>query len=408
MDIKIFDKYTRKTILTYIIIMVIFTMANSIFAPVFIPYMTSRGLSIFQANLVLSITMGTIFLLEIPTGVISDLVGRKMSFSISLILMIVAKLIFLFSFRLWSFCIAAVVDGIAFAFSSGSLEAWFVEKMKESGAKRYEGIFGYVGKWCMYGSIAAGFAGGFIVLKSYTYLWILSMVLLISCEFIVMKYVKEDVVKFNNNSFNFEAGLKAMKIICIDSLEMCKKNKILLFLLIISSLDALFLGGCFQLWSQYLPSVIKFKGVISSMWILLAFSTIIGNNIVQRIDWKNKDRLKIVVILNGFVAVAFILAGVIKNGWVIIIMFMLKNIITGIKRPMTNSIMNENIKDSNRSTIMSFFSQCNSLFLNIGLLTMGAIATEMGVPMSWLIGGILFISVIPIWWLMNKDISKTF
>jgi hypothetical protein len=76
---------------------------------------------------------------------------------------------------------------------------------------------------------------------------------------------------------------------------------------------------------------------------------------------------------------------------------MLKNIITGIKRPMTNSIMNENIKDSNRSTIMSFFSQCNSLFLNIGLLTMGAIATEMGVPMSWLIGGILFISVIPIW-----------
>ncbi|MCK4260633.1 MAG: hypothetical protein KAX49_16775 [Halanaerobiales bacterium] len=61
------------------------------------PYVVSKGLTAFYFNIILAITMFTIFLFEIPTGAFADLLGRKRSFILSLLLMAVAKVVFMIS-----------------------------------------------------------------------------------------------------------------------------------------------------------------------------------------------------------------------------------------------------------------------------------------------------------------------
>lgn len=403
------EKYNdkvKKIITTYITIMVIFTMGNSIFAPIFIPYMTGKGMSTFEANLVMSVIMFTIFLFEIPTGVISDLFGRKKSFAISLILMIIAKIVFLLSFNLLGFCIGAVIDGVAFAFSSGSLEAWVVDEVKKNGMEKFQTIFASVGKYSRYASIIAGFIGGYLITRSYSYVWILSAIFLIICTIIVLKYVEEDKSNFVKKKMNVKEGWKGMKEITQKSLKECRKNSLLLFLILLASFEALFLGGCFQLWTKHIPEVISINGIISWVWALLAVSAIIGNTIVQKMNWKDESRLTIVMILNSLTSIIFIAAGLFKNGWAIIAVFMLKNIITGIKRPIIGSVLNENIDDRNRSTILSFNSQCVSIFHNVGLLAMGAIAARSGIKASWFAAGVLFFSVVPMWIIMKRKFEQ--
>ncbi len=396
----------KKIIRTYIIIMVIFTMGNSIFAPIFIPYMTGKGMSTFEANFVMSVIMFTIFIFEIPTGVLSDLFGRKKSFAISLILMIIAKLVFLLSFNLLGFCIGAIIDGVAFAFSSGSLDAWVVDEVKKNGMEKFQKIFACVGKYSRYASIIAGFIGGYLITRSYSYVWIFSAVLLVICTIVVLKYVEEDKSDFVKQKINIKDGWKGMKEITHKSIQECKNNSLLLFLILLGSFEALFLGGCFQLWTKHIPEVISINGIISWVWVLLAFSAIIGNTIVQKMNWKDENRLTIVMILNSITSIIFIAAGLFKNGWVIIAVFMLKNIITGIKRPIIDSVFNENINDGNRSTILSFNSQCVSIFHNIGLIAMGALATQSGIKVSWFVAGVLFFSVVPMWIIMRRKFEQ--
>lgn len=91
------------------------------------PYMTlfflGRGFSFLQINSMWGIIVLTMFLAEIPTGMLADRWGRRRAIQAAIFLQFLGELLFLFIQDYWLLVIDAVIAGLGFAFGSGALEA---------------------------------------------------------------------------------------------------------------------------------------------------------------------------------------------------------------------------------------------------------------------------------------------
>ncbi len=90
----------------------------------------ARGLNLFEIGLVVGVYSLTIVLLEVPTGGLADVVGRKRVATLAYGCIALASLTFLFAFSLPVFLLAFILNGIGRALSSGALDAWFVDSLQ--------------------------------------------------------------------------------------------------------------------------------------------------------------------------------------------------------------------------------------------------------------------------------------
>lgn len=93
------------------------------YIPVGTLYLQSKGLNYVQINSMWGIIVGTMFLTEVPTGVIADRIGHKRAINVALGLQVLGEVIYIFARGYASFALAAVVGGLGFAFGSGCVEA---------------------------------------------------------------------------------------------------------------------------------------------------------------------------------------------------------------------------------------------------------------------------------------------
>ena len=92
----------------------------------------SRGLSLVQVSGIESAVIGFVFLLEIPTGVLADRIGRKWSVAGSLFCLMCAEFLFVFVRSYWAYIIVAFLTGSGFAFASGATESLVYDSLPQS------------------------------------------------------------------------------------------------------------------------------------------------------------------------------------------------------------------------------------------------------------------------------------
>ena len=78
------------------------------YAPVATLYLQGRGLNYVQINSLWGIIVGTMFLTEIPTGMLADRLGRKRAITVALALQLLGEVIFVFADSYWPFALASV------------------------------------------------------------------------------------------------------------------------------------------------------------------------------------------------------------------------------------------------------------------------------------------------------------
>lgn len=103
------------------------------YIPVGTLYLRGRGLSYLQINSLWGIIVGTMFLTEIPTGVIADRVGRKRAINVALGLQLLGEVVFVFARNYASFALSAAIGGLGFAFGSGCVEALVYDALQAEG-----------------------------------------------------------------------------------------------------------------------------------------------------------------------------------------------------------------------------------------------------------------------------------
>lgn len=102
-----------------------------------------RGLNLLQISTIESVVIGTLFLMEVPTGVVADRIGRKWSIAASTALLMIAEAIFIVAQDYALYLFIAFLTGTGFAFASGAVESMVYDSLppddRENAMKRAMG-----------------------------------------------------------------------------------------------------------------------------------------------------------------------------------------------------------------------------------------------------------------------------
>lgn len=98
--------------------------------PFWILLRLERGLTLAEAGLVTAVYMVTVAVLELPTGGLSDALGRRVVLVAGAAFGIASLAVLLVAQSVWAFAVTAVLHGAERALRSGPLEAWYVDTVR--------------------------------------------------------------------------------------------------------------------------------------------------------------------------------------------------------------------------------------------------------------------------------------
>ena len=136
------------------------------FEPFLMLILISLGFSFFQIGVLIAIREITVNLLEIPSGAIADVTGRRGSMMVSFVAYIVSFLVFAQTANFWMFAVAMVLYGIGDSFRTGTHKAMIFEWLRLQGrTDEKTKIYGITRSWSKIGSAASGvIAASFVFL----------------------------------------------------------------------------------------------------------------------------------------------------------------------------------------------------------------------------------------------------
>lgn len=365
---------------------------------IFVIYLIAINFTVTEVGLILAMTSLLIILFEIPTGVIADVFGRKLSTFISLFSNAFAILIlFLTTNKLWIF-ISAIIGAISFTFRSGAEEAWNIDYFLHYGKKKYlnrilsrqKSIFSITG------FIALSISSALLILFKNTYgfinvvrvmfliesilLFIISAIILITKE----PYFKKKVV-----SSYFKNTIKESKIVLKKSIKVIKLNQRLLFLFL----------GCIVLYFG--------TTAISSGWQIQFknnninesfFSIIMGVcNIISFILLSLNEKITkkvggvygaIIFSIFGFAIINMLFS--FNLGGLLILVFLVISGLSTIFSLNTSIHLNKLIPSKVRATIISLKSVTDQIPTMIGQIVLFGLVTDLfSINISIFVGGLI-------------------
>ncbi len=145
-----------------------------LFAPVAILYFQhvtgsfARGMSIF------SVAYASSALLEIPTGVISDYVGRKKTLILGSVCSVICIVLYAVGINYWILLIGAVFQGASRSFYSGNNEALLHDTLRETKQEhQYDEFLGKTSSLFQIGLAVSALLGGLLAAGSFSLvLWV--------------------------------------------------------------------------------------------------------------------------------------------------------------------------------------------------------------------------------------------
>lgn len=114
-----------------------FTSNLHLFGAVLIPFFTiTKGLTLFEVQLLQGWFMGCWMVLEVPTGAVADYLGRKYSLALGSFTLVFAVAVYFFGTTMLAFMFAELLFGAAKALVSGANEAWLYDTLQDEGQEK--------------------------------------------------------------------------------------------------------------------------------------------------------------------------------------------------------------------------------------------------------------------------------
>ncbi|MBU7040894.1 MAG: MFS transporter [Theionarchaea archaeon] len=354
-------------------------------------FMLSKGLNLLQVNLVNIFYMGSVFLLEIPTGAVSDMFGRKRSFLIACMFMSLSFLIYFFSGSFLLFAMAEVVAAIGMTFHSGALEAWFVDSLDMNGyTQKKDRLFGRAATLTSGVSIAAGLFGAF--LGSYNLAFPFLGGAFLALATLWMGYVLMDEVYLEKESLSLRNGVSRMRKIIGFSVTYGVKNKVVLLLIIPGAISMFAYMAVMQYWQPYFQEIANTQEV-GFAWVALSLGLMAGSLLVH---WTSLFKRYQILIVSTLVCAATSLGLALSNYFILSLpVFFFYFMGRGVMLPTRKAYINDHIPAETRATILSFDSMMCRGAAALGLIIFGLIAEYTSIISSWYAASAVILLGIP-------------
>jgi MFS family permease len=350
---------------TYLLLMLGNTLAASFIWGINTIFLLDAGLTnleAFAANAFFTVGM---VVFEVPTGIVADTIGRRMSYLLGTVTLAASTLFYVLLWQIeapfWEWAIASMLLGLGFTFFSGAVEAWLVDALA---ATRFTGeietVFGrgqiVTGAGMLTGSVAGGFIAAQISLGAP---FVLRGVVL-AAMFVVAFRMMHDV------GFTPEKGgrpLAEMRKIAEASIEYGWRVPAVKWLMV----EALFAGGVgiygFYALQPYLlelygdPEAYQVAGLVAAV---VAGAQIVGGMAAPRIRRMFKRRTSALLVTATLSAASLAVMGAIESFAVVIAAVVVWGLLFAATMPIRQAYQNGLIPSRQRATILSFDSMMTS------------------------------------------------
>jgi MFS family permease len=378
----------------------------------FILFLRNLGYTFLQIGILISIREVSVQLLEIPTGIVADVFGRRKSMLLSFAAYIISFLIFYLSNSFLLFSIAMIMFAFGETFRSGTHKAMIMQYLERK--KLFDKKLEYYGgtRGCsQFGSAISSLIAAGLVLKIGNYRDVFLFTLIpYSMDFILMltypKYLESAKSNEKKSIKTFYTHIKSTFKNLVNTKGMIK-------LLINSS----FSNANFSIIKEYLQPIIKAQAI--------AIPVLLWMNKFQRISiltgilyfgiylftaWASKNSsklnktigknniLKSIDILYLVNSLSIILIGLffdLSLTYISIGLFFVIYFIQNGRRPMIVSYFGDKINKKERATVLSIDSMASSLIISIISILIGLMADKFGIGRAIFIYGIITIMATP-------------
>jgi MFS family permease len=143
----------------------IFRMLHDVvfFAPIIVVFLNANGLSMTEVMVLQTIFSVGLIVLEVPSGFLADLAGRKITLVLGSILLTVGAAIYSIGTTFWVFTVAEIFWAVAASLISGSDTAMLYDTLVvQNRADKYKRIEGNAYSLTLAANVVATTAGGFM------------------------------------------------------------------------------------------------------------------------------------------------------------------------------------------------------------------------------------------------------
>lgn len=368
-------------------------------------FLLSKGFDLLEMNLINLSFMVFVFLFEVPTGLIADFFGRKVSVIVGLCLYSLSFFWYFLAGSFWQCLGAEIVGALAATCISGALDALVVDSLK---SVNYTGSINRVfsrGEISQLSVVVGAFLGGLVAEKNLAWPWFLSGV-----SFAVLAVVSIFLFKEVNFSASEETkkNIKSFKNIFNSSMKDCFKNKQLMLIALFSALMAFSLQAINMYWPLVLKESFNFSPKVTGLFFSLICVTLYLGAQFSKLWTRKIICQKRAIFFSQIITLVGILAcALIPNFYFFAFFLLFHEFGRGLFKPMYKTYVNSLINSENRATVLSFESMISKIGAGAGLLFSGLIAKSFGITSSWVVSAIILGLGIFIFWFSQKNKKTT-
>ena len=397
---------------TYLSLTLLNTLAASFIWGINTIFLLDAGLSNLEAFAANAFFAGGQVIFEVPTGIIADMYGRRISYLLGTITLGISTYLYLYAWQIHApflyWAITSVLLGLGFTFFSGATEAWLVDALKFSKFKgSLDSVFAKAqvvgGVAMLSGSVLGGYIAQ-ITNLGVPYMIRAGMLLL---TFFIAFFKMKDL---GFSPKKTKKPLMEIKKIFNTSINLGFKNPSVRYIM----LSSLFLTGVsFYGFYAMQPYLLELYGdkeaylVAGLAAAIIAGSRIVGGFLVPFIRKIFKKRTSVMIF--GVLAGSILLgaSGLTHSFILAIILLVLWGLLSAAITPVRQSYLNGLIPSKQRATMLSFDSLVGSTGGVAVQPALGKVADIGGYGASFIVGAVIQAIALPFVYLAKKENVKS-
>jgi MFS family permease len=392
---------SKRVIRSYLVISGLFTLSASLIWGINTLFLLHAGLSIFEVFVANAVFTAAMALFEIPTGVVADTRGRRISFLLSEATLAVGTLAYVgvaaVHGGLLLFCLAGVILGLGYTFYSGAVEAWLVDALNATGYRHeLDRVFARAATVSSVAMIVGTVGGGLLgqINLSLPYLARAALVLIA----FVVGFRTMHELGFTPRTMRLQGIVGEMRKVARAGITYGWRAPAVRLLVLDSFLTWGFFSWAWYAWQPYFldlygSNAIWLSGLIAA---LFALAGIAGNALVPRLAKPGGRRTTILLGGAAISTATMVSTGAVRSFWITVPIFLLGAVAGGVVQPVRQTYLHASIPTSERATLVSFDSLMGSLGSVGGQTGLGYLSQERSIPVGFVVGGLATVLALPI------------
>ena len=398
----------------YLLLLLLHTLAASFIWGINTLFLLDAGLSNAQAFGANAFFTAGMMVFEVPTGVVADTRGRRVSYLLGTFTLIAATLLYLAmwyaSAPFWAWALASALLGLGFTFFSGAVQAWLVDALTHTGYFRNGGRLETVlarGKIVEGAAMLGGsVAGGLIAQATNLGVPYLLRTLVLSVSFGLAYALMRDI---GFTPVRDKRLVDEVRSILRTSIAHGLGNPPVRWIM----LEAPFTGGV-SIYAFYAmqPYLLELWGNERAFAIaglaaaIVAGAQIAGGLLVPHFARVFRRRTSILLAGAGLGTTALALIGLVPNFWIAIGLLVVWGLVFAAVTPVRQAYLNALIESRDRATVLSFDSLLGSSGAVVAQPLLGRAADAWGYPPSYVCSAGIQVLSLPVLYLARRKATN--